>query len=201
MYKNHIVAISRIKESVATRGTDPIIRYTQHKIGEHRRKRAALWESDGTSAVTRIDVKIRLDDLAGRGFESEPYGQFRPTAADRFVRYTVDGKAQLWVGVADDLWKFGKPTGIGGPWKDSEVRQGVPSDPYLMTGFDEKFLTVSSDKGANVTIELDITGTGIWIPFRTFKSADRINISNIRAYWLRAIADRDCKATVQLEYK
>lgn len=112
-----------------------------------------------------------------------------------------DGKAQLWVGVADDLWKFGKPTGVGGPWKESEVKQGVPSDPYVMTGFDEKFLSVSSDNGANVTVELDITGTGTWIPFRTFKSADRLNISDVRAYWLRAVADRDCKATVQLEYK
>ena len=112
-----------------------------------------------------------------------------------------DGKAQLWVGVADDLWKFGKPTGVGGPWKESEVKQGVPSDPYVMTGFDEKFLSVASDNGANITVELDITGTGTWIPFRTLKSADRLNISNIRAYWLRAVADRDCKATVQLEYK
>ena len=112
-----------------------------------------------------------------------------------------DGKARLWIGVADDLWKFGKATGVGGPWKESEVKQGVPSDPYVMTGFDEKFLSVSSDKGANITIELDITGTGTWIPFRTLKSADRLNLSNIRAYWLRAVADRDCKATVQLEYK
>ena len=112
-----------------------------------------------------------------------------------------DGMAQLWVGVADDLWKFGKPTGVGGPWKESEVKQGVPSDPYVMTGFDEKFLSVASDNGANITVELDITGTGTWIPFRTLKSADRLNISNIRAYWLRAVADRDCKATVQLEYK
>ena len=112
-----------------------------------------------------------------------------------------DGKAQLWVGVADDLWKFGKPQGVGGPCKNSEVKAGEASDPYLMTGFDEKHLSVSSDNGANITIELDITGTGVWIPFRTFKTADRINISNLRAYWLRAVADRDCKATVQLEYR
>ena len=89
----------------------------------------------------------------------------------------------------------------GGPWKDAWVRDGKASDPYPMFGYDRKFLSVSSDRGADITIELDITGTGVWIPFRTFKTADRINISNLRAYRLRAVADRDCKATVQLEYR
>jgi len=112
-----------------------------------------------------------------------------------------DGAAQLWVGVADDLWKFGKPVGVGGPWKESEVKAGVPSDPYLLTGFDAKYLTVGSDRQAKITIEIDITGTGTWMALRTFVSADRYNLSDIRGYWLRAVADRDCRATVQLEYK
>lgn len=86
-------------------------------------------------------------------------------------------------------------------WEASAIKAGEPSDPVSIHGLDEKCLSVSSDNGAKITVELDITGTGVWIPFRTLKTADRLNVSNLRAYRLRAVADRDCKATVLLEYK
>jgi len=35
---------------------------------------------------------------------------------DRVIR-SDDGKAAVWAGVIDDLWKLGKPHGSGGPWK------------------------------------------------------------------------------------
>jgi hypothetical protein len=34
-----------------------------------------------------------------------------------------DKKAAVWVGVIDDLWKLGKPVGMGGPWNDSDVKK------------------------------------------------------------------------------
>ena len=49
-------------------------------------------------------------------------------AGEHFVK-SDDGKAALWVGVADDLWKIGKPVGFGGPWLETNVKAGVPSDP------------------------------------------------------------------------
>ena len=45
--------------------------------------------------------------------------------------------AGLWLGTIDDLWSFGKPTGTGGPWKNTDVKAGEYSDPYLMLGFEE----------------------------------------------------------------
>ena len=56
-----------------------------------------------------------------------------------------DASAGLWFGDIDDLWKMGKPRGVGGPWKDTAVEPGQPSDPYLMAGYDRKTLTVSHD--------------------------------------------------------
>lgn len=53
----------------------------------------------------------------------------------------VTGQSQsgLWFGTTDSLWTFGgKPQGWGGPWRYDVVLAGVPSDPYLMTGFDKK---------------------------------------------------------------
>ena len=91
----------------------------------------------------------------------------------------------------------------GGPWSAASVKAHEPSDPFPIHGFDVKFLTVSSDNDAKITVELDLTGTGVWFPFRTFTAADRnrVNVSNLRAFRLRAVADRDCTATVQLEYR
>jgi len=118
-----------------------------------------------------------------------------------------DGKAALWVGVVDDLWAFGKPRGQGGPWKDSQVRAGVASDPYLLTGFDKKRLSLSvgGAKAAAITVELDITGAGAWKPFETYRvdagKTQDIALDDVRAYWLRVRSDTACTATAWLVYE
>ena len=128
-------------------------------------------------------------------------------AGEHFVK-SDDGKAALWVGVADDLWKIGKPVGFGGPWLRTDVKAGVPSDPYIMTGFDKKAVFIDADRDVDITLELDITGDGTWIPFRSFKvrgfnrhDFNRHDLGNVRAYWVRAVANRDCKAFVQFWYE
>ena len=44
------------------------------------------------------------------------------------VYMSDEGKTSLWFGGIDDLWKFGKPTGVGGPWK-KHPRQKPASRP------------------------------------------------------------------------
>ena len=116
-----------------------------------------------------------------------------------------DGKVSLWVGVADDLWKFGRATGIGGPWALTEVKAGEPSDPYLATGFEKKQVGVTADRDATVTIEADITGTGVWVKAAVIElkagKLQTCDLSSNLAYWYRAVADRDCTATVQFLYR
>ena len=77
-----------------------------------------------------------------------------------------------------------------------------------MTGFDKKSVFLSSNREVEITLELDITGDGTWIPFRSFKvrgfnrhDFNRHDLGNIRAYWVRAVANRDCKAFVQFWYE
>src|SRR5690606_17360239 len=56
----------------------------------------------------------------------------KPDANDsEHIIRSNDGKAAVWAGVIDDLWKLGKPIGHGGPWKDTPAKPGIPSDPYL----------------------------------------------------------------------
>jgi hypothetical protein len=119
-----------------------------------------------------------------------------------------DGKAALWVGALDDLWKLGKAVGRGGPWKDTAVKANRPSDPYLMTGYDQKRLALSQagDKPMTVRVEVDITGTGTWVPYRSFEVPPNQTVEHefpaaFQAYWLRVVPSRDGTATAWLTYQ
>jgi hypothetical protein len=127
------------------------------------------------------------------------------TGNDRILR-SADGKAAVWAGVIDDLWKLGKPRGMGGPWKDSAVKAGEPSDPYLMTAYDKKTVTLSAAADATIALEVDIDGTELWVPYRSFplKGGEPLEHSfpeGFSAYWVRAVSDADVVATVQFSYR
>jgi hypothetical protein len=128
-------------------------------------------------------------------------------AMNQHVIRSDDGQAALWVGAVDDLWKFGKPHGQGGPWKHSVVKQDVPSDPYLLSGFDRKQLTLSHNAQTPVTftLELDDYATGDWHPLQTHvvKPGETLSLSldEVRSYWLRVRANADCQATAWLVYE
>jgi hypothetical protein len=120
---------------------------------------------------------------------------------------TPDQSVTLWAGVIDDLWKLGKARGVGGPWKDSQAEAGRPSDPYLMTGYDRKSLTLSHTAGREITVtaEIDVDGTGAWIPYRRFQVADtpveHTFPEGFGAYWIRFTSDASVVATAQLRYE
>jgi hypothetical protein len=128
-------------------------------------------------------------------------------AASEHIVRSEDGQAAVWVGAVDDLWAFGKPRGQGGPWKDTAVKAGEPSDPYLMTGFDKKRLTLSQTgaAAATVTVELDITGMGAWKTYETCRveagKPVEVALDDVRAYWLRVKSDADCLATAWAVYE
>nr|WP_236616238.1 hypothetical protein [Rhodopirellula europaea] len=114
----------------------------------------------------------------------------------------------LWFGGIDDLWKLGKPTGRGGPWLRTQVDAGVPSDAYLMTGYDKKSAVMSHSSSENVTftLQIDIDGTGRWVDYRSFQVAPDKLLSfdfpvGFSACWVRAVSDRDTTATLQLTYQ
>ncbi|RKN84866.1 hypothetical protein [Paenibacillus ginsengarvi] len=119
-----------------------------------------------------------------------------------------DGTVQLWLGNVDDLRKFGHPAGIGGPWNDSEVMSGVPSDPYLMAGYLDKSVEIRhrSPAPAQIKIEVDYSAEGNWVcydtvtvqPGETFRLAFPDGYS---AHWVRLVADRNMRATAMFTYR
>ncbi len=112
----------------------------------------------------------------------------------------------LWFGGVDDLWKLGKPVGHGGPWKQTPISAGQPSDPYLMTGYDSKTLILAADVDTSVKLEIDFDHQSDWHLYKTIavKAGKPITFefpTAFSAHWIRFTADHDCKATAQLSYE
>lgn len=114
----------------------------------------------------------------------------------------------LWFGGIDDLWKLGKPVGHGGPWLDTNVQPGIPSDPYLMKGYDQKTVTMShrAAKPVSITLQIDLDGTGLWVDYRSFDVAANTPLrhqfpTEFSACWVRSVCDTETSATVQFDYR
>jgi hypothetical protein len=128
-----------------------------------------------------------------------------PAGNPHLIRST-DGKAVLWAGAIDDIWSMGKPRGQGGPWKDSAVKAGTVSDPYLMTAYDKKSLTLAADRDATLTAEIDLTGDGNWVTYQTFpvKAGSPVEHAfpdGFSAYWIRFKSGQDATVSAQLDYR
>lgn len=107
----------------------------------------------------------------------------------------------------DDLWQFGKARGVGGPWLETAVKAGEPSDAHLATGYDKKRLTLSHTNKEAVTIqvEADFTGTGQWnevfsLPMKPGEKLEHNFPAAFGAYWLRVVASADTTATAWFTY-
>lgn len=114
----------------------------------------------------------------------------------------------LWFGGIDDLWKLGKPVGQGGPWRNTKVKTSVPSDPYLMTGYDRKSVQISHSalQPVTITLQIDIDGNGFWVNYKHFTvptaATTRYDFPiAFSASWVRAVSNAETSVTVQFDYK
>jgi hypothetical protein len=91
----------------------------------------------------------------------------RKAGGNAHVMMSEDGNAAVWAGVIDDLWKLGKPTGRGGPWKDTSVKAGEASDPYLIAFYDKRTLSLShsSKKPVTFLVEVEPVGHDPWMKY------------------------------------
>lgn len=117
------------------------------------------------------------------------------------------GRAQsnLWFGQWNDLKTWGSPTGWGGPWEKDAVKANIPSDAYLINGFDNRLLHLLADKQTTVTLQIDEKGNNSW------KDYKKINLeagkyqyfllpAGLKATWIRFKADKDCIATAFMHF-
>ncbi len=125
-------------------------------------------------------------------------------AGEHIIR-SDDGKAAVWAGAVDDLWKLPPPTGTGGAWKDTSVKAGEPSDPCLIWGFARRELSLSHTNAEPVKfkVELDLTGDGMWVEWKTIPVAPGEKFSaslppEVQGRWLRITSNKDVTATAGL---
>ena len=121
---------------------------------------------------------------------------------------SADGKAAVWAGAIDDLWQMGRPTGIGGPWLNTQVSANEPSDPYLIAFYNDRTLELSQNSSAPVTIsvEVDPTGTGVWMSYKKFEVAPGVTVNHVfptdfQGRWIRFVTDKKAEVTTLLTYK
>jgi hypothetical protein len=124
------------------------------------------------------------------------------------VVFSKDGKAAVWAGVIDDLWKLGKPVGHGGPWVETEVKAGEYSDPFLIGFYDKREMSISHRSSGEVTfsVEVDPTGDGQWFHYADFnvKPGDTVEHrfpDTFQARWIRLKVDHDTKVTALFDYR
>lgn len=123
------------------------------------------------------------------------------------VYMNEDKTAGLWFGSIDDLWKLGKPVGTGGPWKGTQVKAYVQSDPYLMTGYDKKTLIIQSDKNVNVTLRISVCHyLDEPVVYKTFevKAGEVLKYvfpKGFSAHWAYLSTDKDCRISAQFIYE
>lgn len=164
------------------------------------------------------DGFAKVRPIASHNFRIHDYASYRgllvmtginPNAqAGEHIIRSDDGNAAVWVGAIDDLWKLGKPRGRGGPWKESAIKAGEASDPYLIGFYDQKSLTISHNASEAVIfrIEVEPIGHGPWMLYKEVsvkpgETFEHIFSDSFQARWIRFVADRDCEGTAWLEYK
>ncbi len=132
----------------------------------------------------------------------------RNQSNDKHIIASKDGKMHLWAGVIDDLWKLGKPTGVGGPWKNSKVEANIPSDPYLIGFYDKKRLYLSHDADEDIAfnIEVNPVGDGPWMNYKTIsvgpgEEIEYVFPTSFQARWIRFSVNYPCEATAFLKYE
>jgi hypothetical protein len=166
--------------------------------------------ADGFAKIRPIaSHNFRIHDYASyRGMLIMTGIDIKSAKGNPHVITSADGKAALWAGTIDDLWFAGKPVGEGGPWKSTEVKAGVASDPYLIGFYDKRSLKLSHDLKVpvNITIEVEPIGHGPWMNYQqvTVNPGETFEFSfpeTFQSRWIRFVADKDCSATAWLKYE
>ncbi|WP_421829863.1 hypothetical protein [Larkinella sp.] len=166
--------------------------------------------ADGYAKIRPVSShNLRINDYASyRGLLIMTGLDPKLAAQNDHIVVSDDKKAAVWAGAIDDLWKLGKPTGHGGPWKNATVKANESSDPYLIGFYDQRSLQLSHKATSPVTftIEVDPVGNGPWMTYQevTVKPGQTFSHAfpkGFQARWIRFKSNKDCEATAFFQYK
>jgi len=166
--------------------------------------------ADGYAKIRPVaSHQLKINDYASyRGMLLLTGVDPEAAASNEHIVVSDDGEVAVWTGAIDDLWQLGKPVGKGGPWANSEITAGAPSDPYLFAFYDKRSLEISHDGAEAVTfkIQMEPIGHGPWMDWKEVTvPAGKKHVEQfpdgIEARWVRLVGKQNCKATAQFTYE
>jgi len=121
------------------------------------------------------------------------------TESDRIFR-SDDGKAAVWAGTVDELWQLERVRGGGFLAKETLLKAGVPSTPLLVTATPDLTYDIESSAATDITFEVDVDGTGLWLPFETvnIESSSAKGELSVGAYWIRMKSSNEATVTCRI---
>eukprot|EP00117_Sycon_ciliatum_P049342 scpid54540/ scgid0282/ len=189
-------------------------RYLMDGLGQFYELSPLGWAS-ATWGIRPVCRHLRMipDFASYRGFLVLGGNQVSPIRDNNVV--TGQAQSGLWFGKTDDLWRFGKPQGWGGVWRQDQVAANAISDPFLMTGFDEKVLHITTHNSVHpqafITIQVDFLGTAghvsgeSWVNYTTVelpaKGYDYVAFPDgFSAHWVRLVSQYPAILTAYFHY-
>jgi hypothetical protein len=128
-------------------------------------------------------------------------------AGDQTDNAVGQPQSGFWFGNVDDLWKWGKPSGWGAVWRESDVKANSYSDPFLVNGFDKKCIHFmhTADAPVSFSVEVDVLGNGDWKKFKDIivpqNGYEHYEFpEGYNAQWVRIKCNSACKATVSFSF-
>jgi hypothetical protein len=75
-----------------------------------------------------------------------------------------------------------------------------------MTGYDKKTVAMQSSVDTCITLEIDVDGTDLWIPYTSIELKAGVSVTHefpegFSACWVRAVSCQDTTATVMFTYE
>lgn len=116
-------------------------------------------------------------------------------------------QSNLWFGDYEQLSDWGPASGYGAIWLKERVKAKTPSDPYLMSGFDNRMVHLQNtgENSVSVTMEIDANGDNNWTPLKTINLkknsyASYIFDKGLKAEWIRLASDKTSELTAAFHF-
>ncbi|MEM6257047.1 MAG: hypothetical protein AAGI37_01880 [Planctomycetota bacterium] len=174
---------------LAHRGDRPVKLAVEYDKGDQN------WERRGTIALPESGWGFHMFEATGPG------ERLRVVALDDLTQATV------WLTYIEHAALAGglDPTSQA-PWSNATVQAGQPSASVPLLAHETRYLTVASDKSAEVAIQIDVSGTGSWHTMGSLiASPDETRRFNFFPEFnpkqIRLVSDTDATMTAKLFYE
>jgi hypothetical protein len=130
---------------------------------------------------------------------------------ERKVKGGIGGAGQsnsnLWFVTPETIDQLGKTNAAGSIYFDEEIEAGLPSEPMLFAGWEQRcmWINTTANEPVRFNVEVDLNGTNEWTELQSItvepNSSKHIPFnSNTPGEWIRVRTDKNTNASVVVSY-